>query len=120
MLLPQSDCLSTEISEDEITKSTFNLLGNSAICGAFFLSLALPNAFAEEGSPTIHTVLQFDGIPAIFNPKFVPAADAKLHADSPVIGVDLNGEQHAYSMILLNHHEIVNDVVGGIPIATTW
>ena len=68
----------------------------------------------------IHTVLPFDRIPAIFRPEFESADDADVHANSPMIGVSVNGEQHAYSMFMLNHHEIVNDIVGGMPIATTW
>jgi hypothetical protein len=68
----------------------------------------------------IHTVLPFDGIPAVFEPTFVTADRAEVEATSPMIGVSINGEQHAYSSIMLNHHEIVNDVVGEVPIATTW
>ena len=65
-------------------------------------------------------LLAFDAIPAIKDPSFVSAADAKLGDDAPVIGVSFNGEHHAYSIYLLNGHEIVNDVVGGAKIATTW
>lgn len=68
----------------------------------------------------IYTVLPFDAIPAIRDPQFVSAREAKLQDDSPVIGVSFNGESHAYSIYLLNGHEIVNDVVGGAKIATTW
>ena len=68
----------------------------------------------------ILTVLPYDAIPAILNPEFVPATKAKIAADSPVIGVSFNGESHAYSIYLLNGHEIVNDEVGGVKIATTW
>ena len=68
----------------------------------------------------ILTALPYDAIPAILNPEFVPATKAKIAADSPVIGVSFNGESHAYSIYLLNGHEIVNDEVGGVKIATTW
>ena len=68
----------------------------------------------------IRTLLPFDAIPAITDPQFVPANAAKLDPDAPVIGVTFNGESHAYSLYLLNGHEIVNDVVGGLNIATTW
>jgi len=37
-----------------------------------------------------------------------------------MIGVSIDEEHHAYSMVLLNAHEIVNDVVGNSAIATTW
>lgn len=82
-------------------------------------SIAIADA-QKRADMTIHTVLPYDQIPAIFKPEFVSADSADIHADSPVIGVALDGEARAYSMILLNHHEIVNDVVGGQPIATTW
>lgn len=68
----------------------------------------------------IRTLLPFDAIPAITEPQFVSADAAQLDADAPVIGVTFNGESHAYSLYLLNGHEIVNDVVGGLNIATTW
>ena len=77
---------------------------------------------AEEdySRDVIRTLLPFDAIPAIRNPQFVAAHEAKLGDNAPVIGVSFNGEQHAYSIYLLNGHEIVNDVVGGMKIATTW
>ncbi len=68
----------------------------------------------------IYTVLPFDAIPAIFSPSFLEAGDAEVHDSSPMIGVNIEDEQHAYSMVLLNAHEIVNDVVGGRAIASTW
>ena len=68
----------------------------------------------------ILTVLPYDAIPAVLNPEFVSANKAKLAPDSPVIGVSFNGESHAYSIHLLNGHEIVNDEIGGVKIATTW
>ena len=68
----------------------------------------------------IIALLPFDSILAIKDPSFVSADDAKLGDDAPVIGVSFNGVHHAYSIYLLNGHEIVNDVVGGVKIATTW
>jgi hypothetical protein len=37
-----------------------------------------------------------------------------------VIGVTLNGESRAYPVRILNLHELVNDMLGGVPIAVTW
>ena len=76
--------------------------------------------YADDMTDPIRTLLPFDGIPAITEPRFVPATVAKLDPEAPVIGVTFNGESHAYSLYLLNGHEIVNDVVGGKKIATTW
>ena len=37
-----------------------------------------------------------------------------------VVGVSINGESRAYSEGLLSAREVVNDVVGGVPIAVTY
>jgi hypothetical protein len=37
-----------------------------------------------------------------------------------VLGVEQDGEAKAYSISLLSRHEIVNDSIGGQPIAVTW
>ena len=84
------------------------------------ISCASAEDHEDYSEDKIRTLLPFDAIPAITAPQFVSANTAKLDADAPVIGVTLNGESHAYSLYLLNGHEIVNDVVGGQNIATTW
>jgi len=43
-----------------------------------------------------------------------------LTADDRVIGVTLGGESRAYPLRVLNWHEIINDSLGGIPIAITY
>ena len=82
-----------------------------------FVAVAASAIAAED---LVRTLLPFDAIPAITEPQFVSADEAKLAPDAPVIGVAINGESRAYSLYLLNGHEIVNDVVGGKKIATTW
>ena len=77
-------------------------------------------ACTASAEDPILTLLPFDAIPAITDPQFVSADAAALDADAPVIGVTFNNESRAYSLYLLNGHEIVNDVVGGKAIATTW
>ena len=62
-----------------------------------------------------------DCIPSIDAPKFVAAADAAHVADDDiVIAISFGGEHRAYPAQILDHHEIVNDTVGGEPIAITW
>lgn len=84
------------------------------------ISCANAEEHEDYNDDKIRTLLPFDAIPAITEPQFVSAGAAKLDPDAPVIGVNFNGESHAYSLYLLNGHEIVNDVVGGMNIATTW
>ena len=65
-------------------------------------------------------LLPRDAIAAVFDPTFVSAEEAKMPDDAEVIGVAIGEEARAYSINLLDRHEIVNDVVGGVKIATTW
>lgn len=62
-----------------------------------------------------------DGIPALDDPAFVPAADADwLHPDEPVIVVSVGGQSRAYPLQIMIWHEIVNDTVSGVPLAITF
>jgi uncharacterized protein DUF3179 len=76
----------------------------------------------EEVTLEIVTLLPKDAIPAIFDPEFVTAseADSFFEDDDLVMGVEINGEARAYGTAFLSSHEIVNDTVGGRPIAVTW
>ena len=67
-------------------------------------------------------VLSRDSIPAIDNPAFLSSGEASSHlsGDEFVIGLSIADEQRAYPTAFLGSHEIVNDVVGGIPVAVTW
>ncbi len=63
-----------------------------------------------------------DGIPPIDRPKFTTfeEADRWLGSQEPVISFELNGDVRAYPLQILIWHEIVNDVVGGEPVAVTF
>ncbi len=84
-----------------------------------------PSAAGVEGLEQeydIITLLPKDAIPSIDRPRFysVQEADAEYEPDEVVIGVEFNGDARAYPIGLLSSHEIVNDMVGGRPIAVTW
>lgn len=62
-----------------------------------------------------------DGIPALTNPKLVDASDARyLRPKDRIIGVVFGDQPVAYPLRILTHHEIVNDRVGGVPVAVTY
>ena len=63
-----------------------------------------------------------DGIPPIDDPKFIAneAASQWLGDREPVIIFGINGDVRAYPLQILTWHEIVNDVVGGVPVAVTF
>ena len=76
----------------------------------------------ERRQVELITLLGFDAIPAILNPDFITADEAErwMDADEQVLGLSINGDNRAYSVRMLSRHEIVNDVVGGVPVAVTW
>jgi len=62
-----------------------------------------------------------DGIPSIDNPVFANVQDSQFMSDSDtVIGVEINGDVKAYPIFILVWHEIINDNVGGTPVAVTY
>jgi len=62
-----------------------------------------------------------DGIPSIDNPVFADLQGSYFMSDSDtVIGLEINGEAKAYPLFILVWHEIVNDNVGGTPVAVTY
>ena len=63
-----------------------------------------------------------DGIPPLDNPTFTStnAAGDWLDDQEPVIAFELNGDARAYPLQILTWHEIVNDVVGGVPVSATF
>jgi hypothetical protein len=63
-----------------------------------------------------------DGIPSIDDPSFVSpdAAGNWIDPQEPVILVEHNGEARGYPLQILTFHEIVNDEVGGTPVAVTF
>ena len=62
-----------------------------------------------------------DGIPAILEPKFIPAGKAAfLSPSDQIIGIELGGQARAYPIRILNLHEVVNDTVDNVPFAVTF
>jgi len=63
-----------------------------------------------------------DGIPAIDRPNFISIAEAGkwLGGNEPVIALEVEGEVRAYPLQILIWHEIVNDVIKGVPVAVTF
>lgn len=93
------------------------------------------------GAPFPPEELQFgigkDRIPAINDPVFVKPDDPRLleyippspyrkderpktNDEIPVIGYARGDDVRAYPIALLDHHELVNDLVGGKPVTVGW
>ena len=96
-----------------------------AACGS-------PQREAAPGdrSPTPHPlvfprqliqVVARDAIPSIDDPKFTQATRVDwLVPREPVLALEIEGDARAYPLQILTWHEIVNDVVGGVPAVITY
>ena len=79
-----------------------------------------PAAAADEPPPGVEQLLPRGRIAAVVDPQFVPAAEAELPDDAWVLGVTIDGVAKAYSLKLLNRHEVVNDRTGETAYAAVW
>lgn len=62
-----------------------------------------------------------DSIPALDRPTFQRTSDVHwVDETEQVLVVDVAGEARAYPVQILTFHEIVNDTVGGVPVAVTY
>jgi hypothetical protein len=82
---------------------------------AFPAPLVDPTEIISGGPPP-------DGIPPIDEPQFqsIEESNDTLAETEPVIALEVNGEARAYPIEILIWHEIVNDTVGGVPVAVTY
>ena len=97
--------------------ATVNGLGEVARFGLLF----------TDGDPLIDPTelvdaASYDGIPSVDDPVTITAerAGAALADTEQVMLVEHGGQARAYPIRSLIRHEIVNDVVGGLPVAVTW
>ncbi len=99
-----------------------------AACSQAQDSTAEPAADAAEeltitGGEAFHGLLEYrarDAKLALVRPTFVTSAQAGLASGVSVVGVSLGGIHRAYPLYVLKNHQIVNDTLGGVPIAASW
>ena len=62
-----------------------------------------------------------DGIPALTNPKLIPAADADYLRDKDLVfGIAINGEVRAYPYGIMDWHEMLNDTIGDTHVSLAY
>ena len=76
------------------------------------------HATSETCPPVMHS-------PEVFTLEKIEARNAVqrdpyLISDDLVVGVTIEGQSRAYPLHVLHVHEIINDVLGEVPIAVTW
>lgn len=53
-------------------------------------------------------------------PVFAAASEVPVDSDDKVLAVRIGDEAHAYPIRTMGYHHVVNDVVGGVPLAATY
>ena len=62
-----------------------------------------------------------DGIPALTNPGLTAADEADyILPEEPVFGIEINGDARAYPLRFMDWHEMLNDVIGGVPVSLAY
>ena len=97
--------------------SQFVLISLACCTAVVWAQSATKQAEVPDG---FEQILPRGGIPAINNPTYVESKEAKISDEAFVLGVVIDGEPLAYSLNLLNRHEIVNDSVGETNFAAVW
>ena len=102
--------ISAQLSRSAVS-SVVAFLGSVA-CAAGEPPADLPSEYEQ--------VIPRGRIASIDAPDFVAAGKARIPSDAWILGVVLDGQARAYSLNLLNSHEIVNDRIGEQAFAAVW
>lgn len=95
-----------------INSNVWKLLGIMALLPLVVSCYEWPKGYEQ--------ILPRGRIVAITNPTFVSAGEAEIQPETWVLGVVINGQARAYSLNLLNFHEVVNDRIGETSFAAVW
>ena len=94
------------------------MIGNLSAVLFAVLSVVAPG---EQDKPEgYRQIIPRGRIAAVSKPTYVPASEAEIKPGSWVLGVVIDGQPRAYSLNLLNAHEVVNDTIGDTNYAAVW
>jgi len=63
----------------------------------------------------------YDDIPPLDHALMLEASNADYLLDSDLVfGIEINGDARAYPLRIMGWHEMVNDVIGGVPVALAY
>jgi len=95
---------------------------SALIVGATGQSTSAQKAPAADpdAPPGFEQLIPRGRIAAVDDPQFVAAQDAEIADEAWILGVQMDGKARAYSLNLLNRHEVVNDRIGDRAFAAVW
>jgi thiol-disulfide isomerase/thioredoxin len=113
-----AEIVTGQLDEQALARTLHDALGvtiNAGVGGAAEPAPLVDPARIIPGGPPS------DGIPPIDHPRFQPASSVGwLAAAEPVAAVRVGDQAKAYPLEILVWHEIVNDSVGGVPVAVSY
>ncbi len=96
-------------------------MDNWAVIGKLLTIFMGVLAVAVQDKPEgFRQIIPRGRIAAVNAPTYVPASEAEIKPSSWVLGVVIDGQARAYSLNLLNEHEVVNDTIGDTNYAAVW
>ena len=90
------------------------------LSAVLFGVLALVASGEQDKPEGYRQIIPRGRIAAVNQPMYVPASAAEIRPGSWVLGVIIDGQPRAYSLNLLNAHEVVNDTIGDTNYAAVW
>ncbi len=98
-----------------------SIIDNRGVIGKLSAVLVGVLAVAVQDKPEgFRQIIPRGRIAAVNAPTYVPASEADIKPSSWVLGVIIDGQPRAYSLNLLNAHEVVNDTIGDTNYAAVW
>ena len=89
-----------------------------ALLAALILALVLPVAAADhEDLEELYLIAPWGALDSIVQPRFDD--EPYVYPWDEVVGVTIGDESRTYPLKLMHWHEVVNDVIGGIPIVVS-
>jgi len=94
------------------------MIGN--LSAVLFAVLSVVASGEQDKPEGYRQIIPRGRIAAVNQPTYVPASEAEIKPGSWVLGVVIDGQPRAYSLNLLNVHEVVNDTIGDTNYAAVW
>ena len=114
VLYQKTTTVSVEENKAEVTRVALPTVTDRTLMVTNGIMHSVPLSEVISGGP------RKDGIPSIDSPEFVSHQEASLDPETVGIGLFYEGEARFYPFDILVWHEIVNDVVSGVPVAVTY
>ena len=108
-------------NNSQINMTDGDIGGNKSANGQSFMRTSDGRKYTVHPDNLIQGCPGMDCIPSVDDPSFETAEEAQwLEENDRIIGLEINGDARAYPLNILSRHEIVNDNVGGEPVAVTY